>query len=167
MIEVFSDDIQFDEESFEYFMDIGSRESYPGGALSNFSPHPFVFNGIPVSSMEGFLQGLKFKSPEMQQYVFTLVGMAAKKKGSTKKWFRTQTLYYQGQPINRHSKEYQDLLDSAYEAMFTQNEKAKKALLATRDAVLKHSIGKSDSHKTVLTEQEFCSRLTKIREKLR
>jgi len=151
----------------EYNVDIGSRNSYPGGALSNFTPHPFIFNGIPVSSMEGFLQGLKFKSAEMQKHVFTLVGLAAKKKGSNKKWFRTQTLYYQGQPLNRHSQEYQNLLDEAYEAMFTQNEKAKKALLATHKAVLKHSIGKSDPHKTVLTEREFCSRLTKIRDKIK
>ena len=148
-------------------MDIGSRNTYPGGALSNFSPHPFIFNGFQVNSMEGFLQGLKFKSPEMQQHVFTLVGFGAKKKGSNKKWFRTQTLYYQGQPLNRHSQEYQNLLDEAYEAMFTQNEKAKKALLATHKAVLKHSIGKSDPHKTVLTEREFCSRLTKIRDKIK
>jgi predicted NAD-dependent protein-ADP-ribosyltransferase YbiA (DUF1768 family) len=151
----------------EYLVDIGSRNPYPAGALSNFSPHPFTFHGFAINSMEGFLQGLKFKSPEMQQHVFTLVGMAAKKKGSNKKWFREQVLYYQGTPFNRHSQEYQSLLDEVYEAMFTQNEKARKALLATNGAVLKHSIGKSDAHKTVLTEQEFCSRLTRIRERLK
>lgn len=58
----------------------GNNKTYPGRNLSNFFPHPFIFRGFEVSSMEGFLQGLKFKSPEMQAEVFKLVGLAAKKK---------------------------------------------------------------------------------------
>ena len=37
-------------------MDIGSGNGYPSGALSNFSPHPFVFDGVECNSMEGLLQ---------------------------------------------------------------------------------------------------------------
>lgn len=59
----------------------GNNKEYPGRNLSNFFPHPFVFRGLQCNSMEGFLQGLKFKSPEMQAEVFKLVGFAAKKKG--------------------------------------------------------------------------------------
>ena len=62
-------------------MDIGSKNGYPSGALSNFAPHPFEIDGIKCNSMEGFLQSLKFSNPEMQEYVCTLVGMAAKRKG--------------------------------------------------------------------------------------
>jgi hypothetical protein len=58
----------------------GNNKQYPGRNLSNFFPHPFTFRGIEVASMEGFLQGMKFKSPEMQCEVFKLVGYAAKKK---------------------------------------------------------------------------------------
>ena len=50
-------------------MDIGSSRSYPAGTLSNFSPHPFVLDGVHCASMEGFLQSIKFKSPEMQEQV--------------------------------------------------------------------------------------------------
>ena len=50
-------------------MDIGSGKGYPASALSNFAPHPFVLDGVPIASMEGFLQGLKFSNPEMQKYV--------------------------------------------------------------------------------------------------
>jgi hypothetical protein len=103
----------------------------------------------------------------MQKVVFQLVGKAAKFKGKPKKWWRDQTLYFQGQPINRHSKDYQDLLDEAFEAMFTQNAKAKKALLDSGNATLTHSMGKSDPKQTVLTTSEFCGRLTKIRDKLK
>ena len=66
-------------------MDIGSKTGYPSSSLSNFSPHPFEIDGIQCNSMEGFLQGLKFESEEMQKYVCTLVGIAAKKKGKNKK----------------------------------------------------------------------------------
>lgn len=148
-------------------MDIHSKKAYPANALSNFSPHPFIFRDFPVNSMEGFLQGLKFKNPDMQVHVFTLVGMSAKKKGANKNWYRDQTLWLMGHPIERKSDHYQVILDEAYESMFRQNEKAKNALLATGDAVLTHSIGKRKQNETVLTEHEFISRLTNIREKLK
>ncbi len=80
-------------------MDIKSGKAYPAGALSNFAPHPFIFPGHEVSSMEGFLQGLKFKSPEMQLEIFKKVGIGAKRSGANKNWQRTQTLWFQVNPI--------------------------------------------------------------------
>lgn len=146
-------------------MDIRSGTS--AAALSNFQPRPFVFRTFEVASMEGLVQAFKFKSPEMQVHVMTLVGLAAKFKGKKKKWFRTQTLWWQGTEIDRHSSEYQQLLDEAFEALFFGNEAAARALLATGDAVLTHSIGKSDPSRTVLTTSEFCSRLMRIRTELK
>lgn len=147
-------------------MDIGSGSGYPAGALSNFSPHPFEIDGVKCNSMEGFLQALKFESVEMQEHVCTLVGKAAKFKGKKKKWYKTQILYWKGKAIERSSEEYQELLDRAYEAL-SKNEKFRKALIATGEATLKHSIGKKNESETVLTRSEFCSRLTAIRERLR
>lgn len=147
-------------------MDIGSGTGYPSGALSNFAPHPFEIDGVKCNSMEGFLQSLKFESVEMQEHVCTLVGKKAKFKGKKKKWYRTQTLYWKGVPIERSSEEYQKLLDRAFNAL-AGNEKFRNALLATGDAVLKHSIGKKNERETVLTRREFCSRLTAIRERLK
>ena len=115
---------------------------------------------------EGFLQSLKFSNPVMQEYVCLLVGKKAKFKGKKKKWFRDQTLYWRGNPIKRDSKEYQDLLDRAFEALAT-NKKFQKTLLDTQNATLTHAMGKKKSSETVLTTQEFCSRLTKIREQLK
>ncbi len=147
-------------------MDIGSGSGFPSGALSNFAPHPFVIDGVECNSMEGFLQSLKFSNPEMQKEVCKLVGKAAKFKGKKKKWWRTQTLYWQGIEIPRDSQEYQDLLDRAFDAL-AQNSGFRAALLATGSSVLTHSIGKTKITETVLTRQEFCSRLTKIRERIR
>jgi len=143
-------------------MDIGSGNQYPANALSNFAPHPFTLDGVEISSFEGFLQSLKFKSIEMQEYVCTLVGFAAKKKGRDKNWYVTQTLYWRGEEIKRDSHKYQDLLDRAYEAMY-KNTKFKAALEASGQANLTHNIGKIDPTKTVLTRNEFCSRLMKLR----
>jgi len=148
-------------------MDIKSRKPYPSGALSNFAPHPFVFRGVQCNSMEGWLQSLKFKNPEMQKHICTLVGFKAKQSGSKKRWWEKRILWWNGEEIKRDSKEYQKLLDEAYENMFFQNESAKKALLATQNANLTHSIGKKKKKDTILTEQEFCSRLMKIRTRLK
>jgi predicted NAD-dependent protein-ADP-ribosyltransferase YbiA (DUF1768 family) len=147
-------------------MDIGSGSGFPSATLSNFAPHPFVIDGVECNSMEGFLQSLKFSNPEMQKEVCKLVGKAAKFKGKKKKWWRTQTLYWQDTEISRDSQEYQDLLDRAFSAL-AQNSGFRAALLATGNSVLTHSIGKTKITETVLTRQEFCSRLTKIREELR
>lgn len=145
-------------------MNIGSKSKYPANALSNFSPHPFVLDGVECNSMEGFLQGLKFKSLEMQVEVCKLVGFAAKMKGKNKKWFRTQTLYWRGVEMKRDSDEYQELLDRAYNAMYECSESFRKALAASIGATLTHSMGKSKKNETVLTIQEFCSRLTILRD---
>ena len=144
-------------------MDIGSDTGYPSSALSNFAPHPFEIDGVLCNSMEGFLQSLKFSNPDMQVEVCKLVGKQAKFKGKKKKWWKTQTLWWRGVEIKRDSEEYQSLLDRAFYAL-SQNEGFKKALIATGKATLTHSIGKNDPSATVLTRQEFCSRLTKIRD---
>lgn len=147
-------------------MNIGSGQGYPANALSNFSPHPFVLDGIQIASMEGFLQSLKFESADMAKYVCTLVGKAAKFKGKNKNWRVRQTLYWLGQPIKRESKEYQDLLDRAYRAMFEQSESFRNALKASGNSTLTHSIGRNDYKETVLTVNEFCRRLNSLRNEL-
>ena len=146
-------------------IDIGSGRGYPASALSNFSPYEFEIDGVTCSSMEGFLQSLKFKDENMQIHVCTLVGKQAKFKGKKKKWWKTQTLYWQGKEYKRDSEDYQMLLDRAYDAL-SKNTSFKKALLATGSSNLTHSMGKRNKSETVLTEREFCSRLTILRNKM-
>lgn len=147
-------------------MDIGSGNGWPSSALSNFAAHPFEIDGVKCNSMEGFLQSLKFSNPEMQKEVCLLVGKAAKFKGKKKNWWRTQTLYWLGEEIARDSEEYQLLLDRAYEAL-AQNSGFRQALTMTGNATLTHSIGKTKKSETVLTRQEFCSRLMNLRERIK
>ncbi|MEX3983974.1 hypothetical protein AB4Y45_33855 [Paraburkholderia sp. EG287A] len=147
-------------------MDIRSGCGYPGTALSNFAPHPFVLDGVMCSSMEGLLQALKFDKPHIQVEVCKLVGKAAKFRGRSRNsaWQRVQTLWWQGQPMKRGGKEYQAFIDRAYQAMYDQCESFRKALAATGKAVITHSIGKNKESETVLTERELCSRLMRLRD---
>ena len=144
-------------------MDIGSKEGFPAGTLSNFSPHPFVFDGIECS-----LQSLKFDEIHIQVEVCKLVELAAKRRGQkrNKAWKQVQKLWWLGQEFDRDGKEFQELLDRAFLAL-AQNSSFRRALLATGRANLTHSMGKSKKAETVLTENEFCSRLMKLREQLR
>lgn len=48
--------------------------------------------------------------------------------------------------------------------MFEQSEGFRTALMATCGMTLYHTKGESNPYKTILTEQEFCSILTELRE---
>ena len=147
-------------------IDIHSKGKYPSCALSNFAEHEFYIDNIKCSSMEDFLQSLKFKSIKKQQQVCLLPGKDAK--NSTRytiaqlRWRITHNLYWKGKRISRFSDEYQKLLDKAYEAL-SQISDFEKALKDSSSYTLTYSIGKTDVRKTVLTEYEFISRLERMR----
>ena len=149
-------------------IDIHSKGEYPSCELSNFAEHEFCIDGVKCSSMEGFLQSLKFRSIKKQNHVCSLAGKEAK--NSTRhtvaqlRWRITHNLYWQGRRINRFSDEYQQLLDRAYD-MLSENEDFQNALKNSLSYKLTHSIGKTDARKTILTESELISRLDRIRKK--
>ena len=147
-------------------MIIGSKNGYPGSALSNFAPHRFTFDGIECYSMEGFLQSLKFDKCHIAVEVCKLTGLAAKSRGKSrnKRWQSLQTLWWRGCPIPRKSDQYQLLLRKAFKAMYEQSESFRKALDSTKGMTLKHPIGHNDQSMTVLTEREFCKILTDLRD---
>jgi len=147
-------------------MDIRSKLDYPAGDLTNFAPHSFEIDGVKCASMEGFLQSLKTNDMLIQKEICQLVGIEAKNWGNEHNiiWKETQTLYWQGREYDRQGDEYQKLLDRAYDEL-AKNENFRKALLATGQEVLTHSIGISDPFEDILTEDEFCSRLMKLRSK--
>jgi predicted NAD-dependent protein-ADP-ribosyltransferase YbiA (DUF1768 family) len=150
-------------------MDIHSGKGYPASALSNFAPHKFTFDGVECASMEGLLQSFKFDKEHIQVEVCKMFGRAAKARGRDRNqaWQRVQKLWWKGVEYDRKGKEYQALLDRAYKAMFEQNDSFRKALLATGNATITHSIGNSKEAETVLTEREFCRRLTGLRDSIK
>ena len=147
-------------------MNIGSKSPYPAGTLSNFTPFPFIIDGVLCNSMEGFLQSLKYENISSQKITCSLVGIAAKRKGQkrNKYWQSKQCLWWCGKPYKRDSDEYQMLLNRAYMCLYEQNPKFRKALQDAKDAIFTHSIGKNNSKETVITSSEFCHRLQKLKD---
>ena len=144
-------------------LDIWSKSPYPANVLSNLCCNEFCFEEVPCGSMEGFLQSLKYQDVDKQRQVCSMNGKNAKNMTSSH-WQIEQIVWWKGSAINRQSKEFQELIRRAYKAMFEQNEHFRKALMSTRGMKLYHSQGEQNSYKTILTESEFCSVLTELRE---
>lgn len=143
-------------------IDIHSKKQ--GKSLSNFYPHSFEIDGIECNSMEGFLQSLKYRNPKKQVKICTFVGAEAKNKGKFKFWWRLSgNIYWQGKKIKRVSKDFDLLIERAYDCLF-QNENFKKSLLETKGKQLCHTIGKHNKKATILTEEEFISNLNRLRD---
>jgi predicted NAD-dependent protein-ADP-ribosyltransferase YbiA (DUF1768 family) len=147
-------------------VDIKAKASFPAGALSNFAPHAFTLDGVACASMEGFLQSLKVADVAEQVRVCGLVGAEAQDRGRREDW-SSGALWWRGMPVDRLSDAYQELLDRAYDALFAQAPKFRNALSETGDALLTHKMGKSDPCETILTEVEFCTRLQRLRTRVR
>lgn len=147
-------------------IDIGSKNSEIEEKLSNFSEFYFIFDNFECYSMEGLLQSFKFPNVEKQKRICLLVGKKAKFKGKKKKWYLDHKLYWKDQVYDRFSEEYQKLLDKAFSSLYHQNKDYKELVLSTGNEELIHSIGKSDPKQTILTEEEFCLRIDKLRKGL-
>lgn len=149
---------------FSKNVDIKFNSQY--GELSNFTSNSFEFDGTHIESMEGFLQGLKFKNLKKQHKLFSLSEHKAKKAGQRNfYWNYCSKLYYNGKKIDRFSNEYIQLITKAYNAMAEQNPLFIDKLLSTGDAKLTHLTGKCSKHNTVLTQEEYISQMYRLREK--
>ncbi|OGZ07396.1 MAG: hypothetical protein A3C93_03090 [Candidatus Lloydbacteria bacterium RIFCSPHIGHO2_02_FULL_54_17] len=148
-------------------MDIRANAPFPASALSNFEAYDFVFDGVPCAGMEGLMQALKIEDHALQKQVCLLTGKTAKKFGQdyNSTWKSVQTLWWKGRAYARESGAYQELVDRAFDALAT-NARFQEVLVSTGTETLTHSIGSHDPKETVLTEEEFCSRLTKLRSSL-
>jgi predicted NAD-dependent protein-ADP-ribosyltransferase YbiA (DUF1768 family) len=149
-------------------IDIGSSsKSELGRKLSNWTDYPFEFDGVKCRCIESLLQAFKFPNIKEQVESCGRRGYWAQRIGHNGDgWKKNQILFWNGKEYKRDSKEYQDLLDRLFRACYTNNDKAKIALLETGDAIFIHSRGKTDIKDTVLTAEEFIIRLETIRKEL-
>lgn len=148
-------------------VDIKAKADFPAGALSNFAPHAFTFDGVACRCMEGLLQSFKIADEAEQVRVCGLAGPVAQSVGRKHDWQTTGTLWWRGTLYDRLSDDYQLLLDRAFDALFEQSKTFRDALAATGDAQLAHSFGRDDPCETILTSSEFVSRLERLRAKAR
>lgn len=106
--------------------------------LSNFARTPFVLDGRPYQSVEGFWQGLKFSDEADRRRLATLSGIEAKRAG--RKQGAGDTFVYGGQEIRIGTRDHWDLMEQANWAKFTQSAEARQALLATAPRPLIHRV---------------------------
>lgn len=138
----------------------------PYDILSNLAFKPFKFRGVEALTIEGILQSLKVYSVEGQAEFWRMSGWDAKKAGRLINWWDSQILWWDEKPIDRHGPEYQDLLDELYGECYAQSEEFRFALeqIVKPNDVLTHTIGNVDPEKTILTQDEFLSRLHILRD---
>ena len=145
-------------------IDIHSKGKWPSNELSNFYPHEFVLDGIKCKSMEGFLQSLKISDTKIQMEICVLSGKEAKQR-STYEWKTNGILFWNGKKYSRDSKNFRLLIERAFLEMYKQDDSFRKALNATKDKRIFHSIGNPKQDETILTDWEFCEILTNLRKK--
>jgi hypothetical protein len=145
-------------------IDIQMNAPSIGGRLSNLTRRSFVFYGIECASIEGVLQSLKLPDPIQQYETCRLFGFQARKAGKNQDWQAKQELYWMEKTFPRDSQEYQELLNTLYKAAFDDNAKFREDLAFSKGYKLTHRIGSDDPTKTILTKDEFISRLEWLRD---
>lgn len=123
--------------------------------LSNLFPYQFEFKGFQLKSLEAFFQCLKFQDPYLQRSLFDYAGIDAYhiQIASPYNWKESGILYWQGEPIQRLSSLYEDLVDEVYISAL-QNP-LYLSILKKTDKYILHSIGKENPMETVFTRFEF------------
>mgnify|MGYP001624103143 FL=1 len=154
----------------ERFINIGYNfKNSLSRTLSNLYPMAFKFRGKKVASIEGIMQGIKYKDRHIQNLILKYSGIDAyhtRGANSQDFWGNTGYLYWQGKPIRRDSEEYQIFVDEIFLSA-SKNPIYRRCLLATGDKYLLHHIGKESIDETVLTRFEFELRLNSLRSYLR
>ena len=149
------------------FINIGYNFKYSlARCLSNLYPLSFKFRGKKVASIEGVLQGIKYKDKKIQNLILRYSGVDAyhtRSANTNNFWGTDGILYWQGKPMNRHSEEYQLFLDELYVSALN-NPIYKSALMATGNKYLLHHIGNTNPSETVLTREEYEQRLNTLKE---
>lgn len=135
--------------------------------LSNLFPYEFTFRGKKLASIEGFFQGIKFEDVDMQNLVLKYSGLDSNniKVASGYDWKETGIIYWQGQKINRFSKEYDDIVDELYVSAI-QNPLYRNVLKNCNKYIL-HAMGGTTKEETVFTRYEFEKQLNCLKDFLK
>lgn len=141
-----------------------TSDDWRGVALSNFSLSPFELDGVPLASVEGFIQGIKFPPGHpARERAFASSAWEAKAcgKGADKRH-----AYWGEARIDFGSDEHHRLVERALRARFAQNEGLRRVLRSTRDLEILHQTGEPEPEpeKTSMPAALFCRILTDIRE---
>ena len=103
----------------------------------------------------------------MQNLVFkySALNLNYIKVNSAYDWKETGIVYWQGKPINRYSKEFDDLIDELYISAI-QNPLYRN-ILKTTNRYIMHSMGGNEKSDTVFTRYEFEKQLNALKDFLK
>lgn len=149
----------------EKWINVGYKLKGPfAKVLSNLFPYEFIFEGKKMASIEGFFQGIKFKDINMQNLVLSYSGLPSNhiKIASDYNWKEKGIIYWQGKPIDRYSKEYDDLIDELYISAI-QNPLYRNVLRKC-DKYILHEMGETNKEDTVFTRYEFEKQLNCLKD---
>ncbi|MHA3902717.1 PAS domain S-box protein [Castellaniella sp. WN] len=140
-----------------------TSDDWRGVALSNFSLSPFELDGVPLASVEGFIQGIKFPPGHpARERAFASWAREAKEcgKGADKRY-----AYWGEARIEFGSGEHHRLIGRALRARFAQNEGLRRVLDSTRGLEILHQTGEGpEPERTSLPAALFCRILADIRD---
>ena len=114
----------------EQTLNISSTSNdWRGLALSNFGLSPFVLDGVLFASVEGFIQGIKFRESDPQRdAAFASSGWPAKHLGDTAD---RSGAYWDGACLPYGSPEHHRLIERAIRARIAQSKGLQAALKST------------------------------------
>ncbi len=132
--------------------------------LSNLFPYRFYFKGFMLESAESVFQGFKIKNKHTQKYIFGYKGLDSNniKVSADYDWKETMTVYFQGKPIKRESKEFDDFIDELYISLI-QNPLYRNCLKKVGDKYILHALGQKTKQDTVFTREEFEKELNTLK----
>lgn len=141
----------------EGFINVGYKIHGPlPKALSNLFPYEFYFRGFKLQAIECVFQGFKLKNKKAQRYLFNYSGLNSNniKVACDYNWRDDGNVYFQGKPIKRDSKEYEDFIDEVYISAI-QNPLYRNVLKNAGDKYILHAIGGKTKNDTLFTRFEF------------
>lgn len=130
------------------------------------SDSAFEFAGKKIESVNAFLLALKEQNPIQQKQILQLPQDKLKEAAQKVKLvYDERVLYWQGKKISRNSQEYKNLLKRIFSARFNNDINFRNALRAAKNYMLVHTIGKTSTSDTILTEKEFVGLLKEMQGK--
>lgn len=146
--------------------DIHPEGRHPEDILSRLCNNDFCYENVQCGCMEAFLLSLRYQDPEIQRKVCRMDSSDLShflKWYPAPDWIEKQILWWKGDPMKRDSREYQRLIFEAFSEMFVWSARFRFVLMQTENKKLIYNSGNHDPSKSLLTDEEFCDILTKLR----
>lgn len=144
-------------------MEIGNGKGPILSQLSTMANHTFTIDDVKCTSLESFIQALKFEKATQCISVAGDKAKTAKERGKKQfNWCSNGCAHWKGQPMDRDSALFWHFLEHVFIEVVKQSPNFAKALVDSGDLEFT-CIGKSLSSESPITEKEFIRLMNKSR----